>query len=76
MARGKAVQVMGIWLRRLGDEVVVSAETIGGHDVELIREQYDSAFSHNISEHGIASRFGAGVLNTAHVRRTSKARSP
>lgn len=55
--RGPPVQVKGIWLRRDGNCVVVSAETIYGDDVELIRENLDGQFSHNISEHGIRARF-------------------
>ena len=57
MARGNAVPVMGIWLRRIGDHVIVSAEDSEGRDVELIRELHDNNFSHNISEHGIAGLF-------------------
>lgn len=57
MARGNAVPVMGIWLRREGDYAVVLAEDSQGKTVELIREHVDGPFSHNISEHGIASRF-------------------
>ena len=59
MSRGQAVQVMGIWLRREGDDIVVSAEDLGGHDIELIRERFDGPISHNISEHGIRDRFSA-----------------
>lgn len=55
--RGPPAQVKGIWLRRVGDYAVVSAEDIYGRDVELIRERIDSPFSHNISEHGINRRF-------------------
>lgn len=63
MARGNPVEVMGIWLRRDGDHVIVSAETKDGKDVVLIREWLDSQFSHNISEHGIKRLFddAAGV---------------
>jgi hypothetical protein len=55
--RGPPAQVKGIWLKRSGDYVVVSAEDIYGRDVELIREHIDGCFSHNISEHGINRRF-------------------
>jgi hypothetical protein len=55
--RGAPAQVKGIWLRRSGDYVIVSAEDIYGRDVELIREHIAGVFSHNISEHGINRRF-------------------
>ncbi len=65
MPRGRAVPVMGIWLRRIGDYVIVSAEDADGNDVELIREWHDGSFSHSISEHGIAGRFAAFRKGTA-----------
>lgn len=57
MARGEPVPVMGIWLRREGNHVVVLAEDTNGNSVEVIREWHDGQFSHNITEHGIRSRF-------------------
>lgn len=57
MARGNPVPVMGIWLKRIGDKVIVSAEDSEGRNIDLIVEQADGAFSHNISEHGIAGLF-------------------
>jgi hypothetical protein len=57
MPRGAPAHIMGIWLRRIGEFAVVSAEDIYGHDVELIREPIDAPFSHNISEHGINKLF-------------------
>lgn len=57
MARGEPVLVMGIWLRREGDHVVVLAEDTQGNSIEVIREWYDGAFSHNVSEHGIRGCF-------------------
>jgi hypothetical protein len=58
MPRGAPAQVMGIWLKRVGDYAVVTAEDIYGHEVELIREHIEGPFSHNISEHGINKLFG------------------
>lgn len=49
---------MGIWLKREGGNIVVTAEDIYGHEVELIRENAEGPISHNISEHGINDRFG------------------
>ena len=57
MPRGKAAQVMGIWLKREGDQMVVTAEDIYGREVELIRTHADGPISHNISEHGIQRLF-------------------
>lgn len=57
MPRGNPVPVMGIWLRRDGDHVIVSAEDAEGRNVELTRALHDSNFSHNISEYGIAGLF-------------------
>lgn len=57
MARGAPVHVMGICLRRIGDDVVVFGEDRYGCEVELIREHYEGPISHNISEHGIRDRF-------------------
>ena len=54
--RGLPVPVMGIWLRRSGDHVIVSVETEDGKDVEVIREWFDGSFSHNVTEHGIRAR--------------------
>ena len=57
MPRGKPAQVMGIWLKRVDDDMVVTAEDIYGHEVELIRERAEGPISHNISEHGINGLF-------------------
>jgi hypothetical protein len=57
MPRGAPAQVMGIWLKRVGDDMVVTAEDIYGHEVELIRERAEGPISHNISEHGIKRLF-------------------
>jgi hypothetical protein len=57
MARGAPAKVMGIYLKREGDDIVVMGEDIYGHQVELIREHHDGPISHNISEHGINQRF-------------------
>lgn len=57
MARGPAVPLKGIWLRREGDYAVVDVEKEDGKSYEAIREYIgpiDSTFSHNISEHGLA----------------------
>ena|ERR1700689_664359 len=59
MPRGKPVQMMGIWLRHEGSDVVVFGEDVYGNSIELIREHDQGPFSHNISEHGIRSRFAA-----------------
>lgn len=67
MARGKAVPVMGIWLKRTGDDVVVTAETVTGEEVELIREPAEGAVSHNISEHGIRARFDKDFWDRAEA---------
>jgi len=48
---------MGIWLKREGDWMVVTAEDIYGREVELIRERAEGPISHNISEHGINRLF-------------------
>ena len=53
MARGPAVKVKGIWLKRLGPHVVVSIETEDGREIEVMREWWGGNFSHNISEHGL-----------------------
>jgi hypothetical protein len=53
--KGPAVPVMGIWLRREGDSMVVYVEKDDGKRYEAIREHYDGPFSHHISEHGLAS---------------------
>jgi hypothetical protein len=53
MPEGPAVSIMGIWLRREGDCVVVYVEK-DGKRYEAIREHYDGPFSHHISEHGLA----------------------
>lgn len=53
MPKGPAVPVMGIWLRREGDYAVVYVEK-DGKRYEAIREHYEGAFSHHISEHGLA----------------------
>jgi hypothetical protein len=53
MARGAPARVMGIWLKREGDDMVVSVEDIYGRDVEVIRERAAGPISHNVSEHGI-----------------------
>ncbi len=57
MPRGKPVPVMGIWLRREGDQLIVSAEDENGNNVVLITEHYDGPISYNVTEHGIAARF-------------------
>jgi hypothetical protein len=57
MPRGTPAKVMGIWLKRVGDDIVITGEDIYGHEVELIREHFDGPISHNISEHGINQRF-------------------
>lgn len=57
MSRGKPAQVMGIWLKREGDWMVVTADDIYGREVELIREHAEGPISHNISEHGISAKF-------------------
>ncbi len=56
MPRGAPVEVMGIWLRREGDDISVSVATEDGKTVEVIREHFDGPISHNVSEHGIRSR--------------------
>jgi hypothetical protein len=53
MPKGPAVPIMGIWLRREGDYAVVYVEK-DGKRYEAIREHYEGAFSHHISEHGLA----------------------
>lgn len=57
MSRGKAATVMGISLKRSGPHIVVTAEDIYGHEVELIRERADDSICHHISEHGINLAF-------------------
>jgi hypothetical protein len=64
MPRGPAVPVKGVWLRRLGDHVIVSIEAEDGRDIEVIREWHDGNFSHNISEHGLRALIdGTGTVN-------------
>lgn len=55
MAKGPAVPVQGIWLRREGDHVVVLVEFPDGREVEVIRERLDGCFSHFIHDWGLAS---------------------
>lgn len=69
MARGMAVYVMGISLRREGDDMVVSAEDTYGHEVELIRERAEGPISHNISEHGIAGRFSEAYRKRTYLEK-------
>lgn len=54
MSKGPAVPIIGIWLRREGDCAVVYVTKEDGKSYEAIREHYDGAFSHHISEHGLA----------------------
>ena len=55
MARGPAVPINGIWLRREGDYAVVIVEYPDGREIEAIREYIDSPFSHFIHDWGLAS---------------------
>lgn len=56
MPRGKPAEVMGIWLRRVGNDIVVSVEDAKGQNIEVIREHAEGPISHNVSEHGIRAR--------------------
>lgn len=59
---GPAVPVMGIWLRREGDDVIVYVEKEDGKRYEAIREHVHGPFSHHISEHGLA-----GLAKLDHI---------
>lgn len=63
MPRGAPVEVMGIWLRREGDHLIVSVEDQNGRNVEVIREFAEGPISHNVSEHGIRARL-TGTVDT------------
>lgn len=50
------VSVTGIWLKRIGDDVIVDAE-ICGQWVEVIREHHDGSFSHIVEPGGMLNAF-------------------
>ena len=54
MAKGPAVPVQGIWLRREGEDAVVLVEYPDGRQIEAIRERLDGQFSHFIHDWGLA----------------------
>lgn len=56
MAKGPAVPIQGIWLRREGDYAVVLVEYPNGETIEVIREHVDGSFSHFIHDWGLASK--------------------
>lgn len=49
-----AVPISGVWLRRVGDKVIVSVE-IDGRWRDVIVEFYDGQFSHIVETSGIES---------------------
>lgn len=57
----ETVEVSGIFLRRLGDYVIVEAE-VEGRWVEVIREHHDGAFSHIVEPSGIRARLLQSLL--------------
>ena len=59
MPRGPAVPIKGVWLRRLGDYLIVSVEAEDGRDIEIIRDFCDSNYSHSVSEYGLAAAISA-----------------
>lgn len=65
-------QVNGIWLRREGDDAVVTATDIYGREVELIREHIEGPFSHHISEHGIKQLFDSAYWNSYRPERVTR----
>src|SRR5690606_17473032 len=50
------VGVTAIWLKNIGEHVIVEAE-IGGKWVEIIRERADGAYSHIVESGGIMSSY-------------------
>jgi hypothetical protein len=54
-------EITAVWLKRLGDRVLVEAE-IGGRWVPLIEEHFDGAFSHIIETGGIRKRLSDSLL--------------
>lgn len=52
----REVSVSAIWLKTIGDDVIVEAE-IGGRWVELIRERSDGAYSHIIEGNGVFTAY-------------------
>ena len=52
------VSVTAIWLKNIGDDVIVEAE-IAGKWVEVIRERADGAYSHIVE---------SGGITTAHLK--------
>ncbi len=55
MAKGPAVPIQGIWLRREGDYAVVLVEYPDGRQFEAIREYIDGPFSHFIHDWGLGT---------------------
>lgn len=53
-----------IWLRRIGDYVVVFVEA-GGKWVEVIREHYDGPISHIVEPSGITACIAAVAIETS-----------
>lgn len=52
-SKKSTIEVMGIWLRRAGDYVIVEAWMPDGSYREVIREHADGSFSHCVHATGI-----------------------
>lgn len=52
----ETIEIRGIWLVRVGDDVVVRAWMPDGTYREVIREPLDCPFSHCVHASGIASK--------------------